>query len=84
MVGVGERVDMDDKGRITIPFNIRRVVGKRSFRVELFDKDTIILRAFEDRGDLVKKIAGIRLVGDMERASVDAATIKDHYGWVKH
>ncbi len=83
VVGVGETVEMDDKGRITIPANIRRIVGRRVFRVELLDKDTIVLRAVEDRRDLVEKILGIRLVGDRERVFVDAATVKDFYGGVK-
>lgn len=81
---MGELVKMDDRGRITIPSDIRGVVGKRSFRVELLDKDTIVLRAYEDRSGLVKKIVEIRLVGEMERTSVDAAIIKDLYGWVKY
>jgi len=83
VVGVGEVVRVDEKGRITIPAEIREVIGKRAFKVELADKDTIILRAFEDRGMLVKKIADIRLVGDKERASIDAATVKDSHGGIK-
>ena len=75
---------MDERGRITIPANIRKIVGKNKFRVELVDKDTIILRAVEDRYEIVKRIASIRLTGDRERAFVDVATIKDFYGGVKH
>jgi len=83
-VGVGEIVEMDSKGRVTIPVNIRRIVGKKVFRVELAGKDKIILRAVEDKHELVKKIMNIRLTGDKERAFVDAASVKDFYGGVKY
>ncbi len=75
---------MDERGRITIPANIRKIVGKNKFRVELVDKDTIILRAVEDRYEIMKRIASIRLTGDRERAPLDVAIIKDFYGGVKH
>ncbi len=81
---MGEIVEVDDKGRITIPAEIRRVVGKKAFKVELSGKDMIVLKALEDRRELVKKVADIRLVGNGEKAFVDAATIKDFYGGVKY
>ena len=77
---MGEIVNVDEKGRIIIPADVRRAVGKRAFKVEVAGKDTIVLRAVTDRRDLVRKVAGIRLVGDRERASVDAAAVKDFYG----
>lgn len=80
---MGEIVEADAKGRITIPAEIRRIVGKKAFKVEVAGKDTIILRVVEDRRELVKKIASIRLVGDKEKAVVDAAAIKDFYGGIK-
>jgi len=80
---VGEIVEADAKGRITIPAEIRRIVGKKAFKVEVAGKDTIILRVVEDRRELVKKIADIRLMGDKEKAVVDAAAIKDFYGGIK-
>jgi len=79
-VGVGEIVNVDEKGRIIIPDEVRRAIGKRTFRVEVAGKDTIVLRAVADRRDLVERVAGIRLAGDRERASVDAAAVKDLYG----
>ena len=81
---MGETVEADAKGRITIPVEIRRIVGKKAFKVEIAGKDTIVLRALEDRCELVKKIADIRLMGDREKAVVDASAIKDFYGGVKH
>lgn len=80
---MGETVKVDSKGRITLPTSVRKIVGKSAFRVELASKDTVILRVLEDRRELVEKVRGIKLVGDEERAHVDAATAKDYYGGVK-
>lgn len=80
---MGETVEMDDRGRITIPANIRKMLGKTTFRIELIDKNTIILRVAESGQELVKKIQDIKLNGDERRASVDAASVKDFYGGIK-
>ena len=79
-MGVGETVNIDEKGRIIIPAEIRKVIGKRTFSVEIADKNTIILRATGDRHDLAKRIDGIRLTGDKSRASADFSEVKDQYG----
>lgn len=81
---MGEIVEVDSKGRITIPAEIRKVMGKKAFKVELSGSDTIVLRALEDRHALVKKVSNIKLMGDKEKAFVDASTIKDFYGGVKY
>lgn len=81
---VGETVKIDSKGRITLPISVRKIVGKGVFKVELADKNTIILRVLEDRHELVERVRDIKLMGDKERAHVDAATVKDYYGGVKH
>ena len=80
---MGKTVEMDDKGRITIPANIRKAVGKSAFKVEFIGKDTIVLKVLEDRREFAEKIRNIKLVGDRERARVDATTVKDYYGGVK-
>ena len=77
---MGETVNLDEKGRIIIPAEVRRVVNKKAFKVEVVDKNTIILKAVEDRSDLVKRVAKIRLEGDKERVNVDAASVKDLFG----
>ena len=82
VVGMGEIVEMDCRGRITIPASIRRVVGRTRFKVELAG-ESIVLKPVESRRELVEKIVSIRLSGDRERASVDAALIKDLYGGFK-
>jgi bifunctional DNA-binding transcriptional regulator/antitoxin component of YhaV-PrlF toxin-antitoxin module len=79
-MGVGETASIDEKGRIIIPAEIRKTIGKRTFNVEIADKDTIILKAVESSGDLVKKIEKIRLTGEKEKASIDFSTVKDKYG----
>ena len=77
---MGETVNLDEKGRIIIPAEVRRVVNKKAFKVEVVDKNTIILKAIENRSDLVKRVAKIRLKGDKERVNVDAASVKDLFG----
>ena len=79
-MGVGETVNIDEKGRIIIPAEIRKIIGKRTFSVEIADKNTIILRATGDRHDLAKRIEGIHLTGDKSRASADFSEVKDQYG----
>jgi bifunctional DNA-binding transcriptional regulator/antitoxin component of YhaV-PrlF toxin-antitoxin module len=79
-LGVGETVNIDEKGRIIIPAEIRRIIGKRTFSVEIADKNTIILRATGDRHDLARRIEGIHLTGDKSRVSTDFSEVKDQYG----
>ena len=79
-MGVGETASIDERGRITIPSEIRKTIGKKDFKIELVDKDTIILKAVETRDDLIKKIMKIKLTGDPEKALTDFSTVKDKYG----
>jgi len=83
-MGVGKTVEMDERGRITIPAEIRKAIGKNKFVVELINEKTIILRPVEDKHEIVKKILSIKLVGDKKRSSADAAYIKDFYGGIKY
>jgi len=78
-MGVGETVSIDERGRITIPSEIRKTIGKKEFKIELLDKDTIILKAVETRDDQIKKIMNIKLTGDPEKALTDFSTVKDRY-----
>ena len=82
-MGVGETVNVDDRGRILIPADIRRKIGNRAFSVEMADKDTIILRAVKDQGALADRIRNLSLTGDPDRANVDAAAVKDRYGGIR-
>jgi bifunctional DNA-binding transcriptional regulator/antitoxin component of YhaV-PrlF toxin-antitoxin module len=80
---VGETVNIDERGRVMIPAEIRRIVKNKSFKVETLDKDTIILRAVIERGEVTKKIQALGLSGDRERCRVDAAEVKDYIGGMK-
>jgi len=77
---VGETANRDEKGRIIIPAEIRKVIGKKTFSVSLADKDTIVLRAIGDHRDLARRIADIHLIGEKSRASTDFSDVKDLYG----
>ncbi len=79
-MGVGETVSLDEKGRIIIPAEIRKAVGKKAFKVSMADKETIILKAVTDRSELVKQISDIKLTGDKTRSTVDFTSVKDAYG----
>lgn len=79
-MGVGETSVIDERGRITIPSEIRKTIGRKEFKVELLDKDTIILKAVEPRDDKIRKIQEITLTGDPEKALTDFSTVKDRYG----
>lgn len=77
---MGEEASLDETGRITIPVEIRKIVGKKDFKIELIDRDTIVLRAIDTIEDQIKKIEGIKLEGDPERTHIDFSTVKDLYG----
>lgn len=79
-VGVGETINIDEKGRIVIPAEIRKVIGRRKLNIEIADKDTIILRATAERNDLAEKIKKLKLIGDKNRSRVDFSDVKDVYG----
>jgi bifunctional DNA-binding transcriptional regulator/antitoxin component of YhaV-PrlF toxin-antitoxin module len=74
-----KKTTMDEKGRITIPSDIRKTIGKKHFKVELQDRDTIILKVINTQNDFIEKIKEIKLKGDPERKDTDFSTIKDHY-----
>jgi bifunctional DNA-binding transcriptional regulator/antitoxin component of YhaV-PrlF toxin-antitoxin module len=78
-MGVGEKASVDERGRITIPSDIRKTIGKKYFKITLLDKDTIILKAITNHGDILEKIQNIKLTGDPEKTSTDFSTIKDMY-----
>lgn len=83
-MGVGEKSSIDERGRITIPSNIRKTIGKKNFKITLLDKDTIILKAITNQGDIINKIQAIKLAGDPEKADTDFSAIKDRYSGKHH
>jgi len=79
-MGMGETASIDERGRITIPSDIRKTIGKKEFKIQLLDKSTIILKAVETQDDHIKRIEKIKLTGDPEKAQIDFSTVKDRYG----
>ena len=78
-MGVGEKASIDERGRITIPSDIRKSIGKKNFKITLMDKDTIILKAITNQDDILNKIQNIKLTGDPEKTHTDFSTIKDKF-----
>jgi len=82
-VGVGDIAEMDSKGRVTIPAEIRKTIRSKSFKAELAGRDAILLRAVVDRQKLIEQIERMKLKGDRQRAGVDFAHIRDEFGGIK-
>ena len=78
-MGVGDLASFDERGRITIPVEIRSIVGKKDFKISLIDKDTIMLKAVEEPRELVKRIEEMELTGDLERSGVDFQSVKGRF-----
>jgi len=78
-MGVGDKSSIDERGRITIPSDIRKTIGKKKFKITLQDKDTIILKVIENKSDIIEKIQNIQLTGDPRQADTDFSSIKDRY-----
>ncbi len=82
-MGMGKIVKLDDRGRITLPAEIRRLIRAEKFRVEVKD-DTIVLEPVRDRGEnLVKIFEEIKLVGAPDRVGIDASEAKHIVGGAK-
>lgn len=79
---MGETTSIDERGRITIPSEIRRNISKTKFNIQLVDKNTIILKAITNN-DTLQKIKQIKLQGDPQTHETDFSTVKDKYGAIK-
>ena len=75
-------VEMDERGRITLPSEIRRLLRGKVFEVELVDPNTVILR-IASRSDVIREIESIKLTGDPRRKGGDASKAKHRYGGEK-
>lgn len=80
---MGEVVEVDERGRLTIPSELRQVLRGPRVRVERGDDNTILIRPEFDSEAVLKDIRAIRLRGERRRARYDAASVKDRYGSVK-
>lgn len=79
---MGKTVRVDERGRITLPVNVRDLLGARELVVEVVG-NAVILRPARDRVRVVEEIEGIKLTGDRARCQVDAASVKHRYSGVK-
>ena len=80
---MGEVVELDERGRLTIPLEFRRILRGSRVRVERGDENTILIRPDFDSEVVLKNIRAIRLRGDRRRAKYDASSARDKYGGVK-
>ena len=80
---VGEVIELDERGRLTIPLEFRRILRGSRVRVERGDENTILIRPDFDSEAVLKNIRAIRLRGDRRRAKYDASSARDKYGGVK-
>jgi len=80
---MGEVVELDERGRLTIPSELRQMLRGRRVRVERGDENTLVIRPEFDSEALLKNIRNIRLRGERNRAKYDASYMKDKFGGVK-
>ncbi len=80
---MGEVVELDERGRLTIPSELRQMLRGPRVRVELGDDNTLVIRPEFDSEAVLKNIRAIRLRGERRRAKYDASSVKDRYGGVK-
>lgn len=80
---MGEVVELDERGRLTIPSELRQMLRGPRVRVERGDDNTIVVRPEFDSEAVLKNIRAIKLRGERRRAKYDASSAKDRYGGVK-
>jgi len=82
-VGMGiHLVEMDERGRVTLPAEVRKLLRGRVFTVEFVNPYTLVLRV-ASREDFAREIESIKLRGDLRRRGGDASKAKHRYGGVK-
>jgi bifunctional DNA-binding transcriptional regulator/antitoxin component of YhaV-PrlF toxin-antitoxin module len=80
---MGKIVELDERGRLTIPSELRRTLRGPRVRVERGDDNTLVIRPELDSEAVLKSIRDIRLRGESKRAKYDAASVKDRFGGVR-
>ncbi len=76
-------MELDERGRLTIPLELRLMLHGPRVRVERGENNTLVIRPEIDSEGVLKKISAIRLRGERRRAKYDASSVKDRYGGVK-
>ncbi|MCS7105104.1 MAG: hypothetical protein NZ954_06005 [Thermofilaceae archaeon] len=82
-MGDSSIVRMDDRGRITLPAEVRKFIGGKVFKIEVTGRDEIVLRVVRGKEEVIENIEKIRLKGDATRRTVDASLVKHRVGGVK-
>jgi len=71
---MGEVIEFDERGRLTIPLEFRHILRGSRVMVERGDDNTILIRADFDSEALLKNIRAIRLKGDGRLSAVVCGT----------
>lgn len=76
-------MELDERGRLTLPFELRQMLRGPKVSVERGDGNTILIRSESDGETVLKNIRAIRLRGERRRAKYDVSSVKDRFGGVK-
>jgi len=79
-MGVGTIVEVDDKGRITIPADIRRKLKSKKFLVSVKEGAIELRPVYNEKLKALKLFNEIKLVGDPRFVNLDAAEVKHKVG----
>jgi DNA-binding transcriptional regulator/RsmH inhibitor MraZ len=80
---MGDVVELDERGRLTIPSDLRQMLRGPRVRIERGDDNSLVIRPELDSERVLKGIRDIRLRGERNKAKYDASAVKDKYGGVK-
>ena len=80
VVGMGTIVEMDERGRVTIPSDIRRALKTRRLAVSLKGNIIELRPVYDERLEALEKFNQIKLQGDPRLAELDAAEAKHRVG----
>jgi len=81
---MGIIVEVDSRGRITIPAEVRRMLKARRYLVTLKGGAIELKPVYDEKLEALKALDEIKLIGDPNLASLDAAKIKHRVGGRKH
>ncbi len=76
-------MELDERGRITIPSALRQSLRGSKLRIERAEDGVIVIRPEFGAQDLLGRIRALSLSGDKRRARCDAALVKERYGGFK-
>jgi len=79
-MGVGIIVEVDGRGRITIPADIRHKLKSKKFLVSLKGNAIELRPVYNERLEALKRFNEIKLVGDPRFVNLDAAEAKHKVG----